>query len=357
MFHFKLKLALYQAYKKIETKEHHLDYLFLELTQRCNLSCLHCGSDCKASVGKAELTTQSWLKIIDFVYDNFGKSVAFVITGGEPLMHQDLDKLGQYITSKGMRWGMVTNGILLTQERFDSLRAAGLYSMTISIDGLEDSHNFLRNSPRAFERVEKALRILGKSDLKFRDAVTCVSPKNLYELDAVANKLLTFGLNSWRLFRIFPSGRAKNNAELTLSFEQTQEMLHWIAKNKKKLDSRALNTNLSCEGYLPFSQDIKVRDQAFFCRAGINIASILSNGNITGCTNNHESFHVGNILKDNFRFVWEHRFEIFRKREWLQSTICKQCDEFKNCRGASVHLWELPADKPKFCYAKNLERN
>ncbi len=352
----KIQANIYQYYKELEISEHRLQYLFLELTQRCNLNCLHCGSDCKSTVNKAELTTESWFRIIDYMHQNYGTSLSFVITGGEPLLHKDLDKIGAYIKQKNMRWGTVTNGMLLDITRMKALEDAGIYSLTLSVDGLEHAHNFLRNSSSAFRKVLIALDALGKSQIKFKDAVTCVYPKNLNELSQIANLLLSKGINSWRLFRIFPSGRAQNNAEIQLSFSQTQELLTWIAQNKKTFKTKGLDLNLSCEGYLPFEEDMKLRNQPFFCRAGISIASILSDGTITGCTNNHNSFYEGNILNDNFGQLWDKGFHKFRQREWIKKTICANCEYSKYCQGGSIHLWELPSEKPKFCYVNDLSQ-
>jgi radical SAM protein with 4Fe4S-binding SPASM domain len=212
----------------------------------------------------------------------------------------------------------------------------------------------LRNSPNAYKHVNRALTLLGKSILKYKDAVTCVYPANLVELDTIAQILHEKGINSWRLFRIFPSGRAKENENIKLSFAQTQQLIDWIAQNKKKWKKKGLDINLSCEGFLPFDEDVNVRNHAFFCRAGINIASILSNGDITGCSNNHSTFKEGNILTDNFVQLWEHGFQKFRKKEWLKETICVDCEYFNKCQGASIHLWELPHKSPKFCYTKDL---
>jgi len=333
-----IKQKLHAYYKSLEINDHKLSYLFLEITRKCNLNCLHCGSDCKADINFPELTTDSWFKIIDYIEETYSKSVAFILTGGEPLIHPDIFKIGNYIKTKGMRWGMVTNGIILNEIRLAELINAGIYSITLSLDGLEESHN-------------------GNANIHFKDVVTCVSPKNLNELAKIADYLIENKIKNWRLFRIFPSGRAKNNKDLNLSFEQTQEMLQFIIKNKKAYRKKGLNVELSCEGWVPMQTDLKVRDHPFFCRAGINIASVLSDGTITGCTNNDESFHVGNILKDNFSNLWENHFDIFRKREWLTDTNCKSCKHIKQCNGSSIHLWEMGDKKPKFCYAIDLDSN
>lgn len=346
-----LSRKLHQIYKAREIKKHHLQYLFLEITKKCNLNCLHCGSDCKQDNTAAELTTESWLKIIDHIKKQFSSSVAIIITGGEPLMHKDVFEIGRHIQQNSMRWGMVTNGMLLNNNNLQKLVHAGISSITLSLDGLEDSHDWLRNRAGAYKKTISALDLIVASNIEFKDVVTCVSPRNLNQLDDVASLLVEKGIKEWRLFRIFPSGRAFNNAELELSFDETQKMLQWIEVNKPKLHKQGLNVNLSCEGWVPFEQDKKLRDYSFFCRSGINIASILSDGTITGCSNNSSGFHVGNILTDNLGYLWENKFDIFRKKEWLNETICANCQHLKECRGSSIHLWEMGDTKPKFCYA------
>lgn len=326
----------------------------MEITKKCNMSCLHCGTDCKTVADSPELTTESWLKIIDYFAANYSEQLVFVITGGEPLVHPDLATIGSHIKSKNRRWGMVTNGMLLTQLKFEELENAGLYSMTISLDGLENSHNILRNNQNSFQKTLKALEIIGKSSLKFKDAVTCVYFQNLNQLDEIAELLLKYKMNSWRLFRVFLSGRALINPITQLSFEQTQQMLDWISKNRKKYSAKGLNINYSCEGWMPLDEDRQIRETPFFCRAGVNIASILADGNITGCSNNNKDFYRGNIINDNFSTIWNTEFGDFRERKWLELTICNSCEHVKKCNGSSVHLWKLKSDKPGFCYMKNL---
>lgn len=348
----KLQSKAHNYYKKLEIKDHSLLYLFLEITRKCNLNCLHCGSDCTSDFTSAELTTDSWLKIIDYICDKYSEELTFVITGGEPLVHPDLIKIVSRIQERKRRWGMVTNGLVLTENKFKDLRDAGLYSITVSLDGLEAAHNKLRNNPNSFKTVLNALEFIGKSDLKFKDVVTCVYPDNLNELDQIAEILIDKGITSWRLFRIFPSGRAQNNPVTQLTFEQTWQKINWIKENRKKYKKQGLELSMSCEGYIPFGIDKEVRDEPFFCRAGINIASILCDGNITGCSNNDKGFYVGNVLQDDFSYVWEYRFDTFRKKEWLCNTVCNTCEELKSCMGSSLHLWEEGSDRPKFCYIK-----
>lgn len=349
------KKLLERSYKSLEIKNHELLYVFLEITRKCNLNCLHCGSDCKNEVLKEELSFDGWKTVIDTIAENFSPQLSFVITGGEPLLSKDLVRIGGYIASKNRRWGMVTNGMILTKKVLDELICAGLSSLTLSVDGLSDHHNWLRNSPKAFDCLQVAMDAIGKSKLKHKDAVTCVNPRNLGELDSIGELLIEKGFNSWRLFRIFPSGRAFQNSDLLLSFDDTMKMINWIKENRRRYNERGLLLNFACEGYLPIEESLVVRGEPFLCRAGVNIAGILADGTVTGCTNNAPFFYEGNIKSDEFVSLWENGFQKFRNREWAKTGVCGSCSEFKSCSGSSIHLWQNPEDGIAFCYLKEMK--
>ncbi len=342
----------YKNYTEIETNEHHLKYLFLEITRQCNLNCRHCGSDCSKESTMAELSTEQWIGIINEMMNLYRPY--FVITGGEPLVRSDFKVISEHLKKRGAQWGMVTNGMALTKERLDSLIEDGLDSVTLSLDGNEKSHRYLRRHSESWNRVLEAVNIIGKSSLKVKDVVTCVTPSNLSTLDLTAQILIENGITSWRLFRIFPKGAAVNHPELILSFEESNQMVQWIAANRKRYASSGLKVSFSCEGYLPFDLDRSVRDEPFFCRAGINIASVLADGSITGCNNNCEDFYQGNITSDRFSSVWENRFSEYRDHSWKKTGKCSNCKEWKRCKGGSMHLRDKKRAGPDFCYIKDI---
>jgi radical SAM protein with 4Fe4S-binding SPASM domain len=230
------------------------------------------------------------------------------------------------------------------------LHGHGLYSITVSLDGTGKNHNWLRCRPDSFERAHNALRLLSHLPECVKDVVTCVNPRNIDELDAIARILIDTGVISWRLFRIFPAGRARNNDELLLSVSQTRKMLDWIGDRRRTYRHDGLDLSYSCEGWLPFSVDPQLRSRPFFCRAGINIASILHDGTITGCSNNSTRFYEGNIIEDSFAYVWRNRFGQFRNRDWVKATACGECRHVRDCRGSSIHLWREDSQRPEFCY-------
>ena len=74
-------------------------------------------------------------------------------------MRADLAEVGKALKQRGYPWGMVTNGLALTEKRFKELMASGLRSMAISFDGMQDNHNWLRQHPLAFEGATRAIKL------------------------------------------------------------------------------------------------------------------------------------------------------------------------------------------------------
>ncbi len=346
---------VHPAYRALETKARVLRYLFIEITQRCNLSCLHCGSDCGRDAQRDELTTAEWLRFFDYLPTKFDpETLALVVTGGEPFCAPNFDELLAGLNRNRLAWGMVSNGWALTQANVDRVRAAGLMSMTVSLDGLSPSHDWLRGREGSFDRALDGIRRMIASGVPLFDVVTCVNPRNLHELDSVLGVLREAGVTAWRLFCIFPKGRAKENAELRMSDEQLRELFAWMARKRRELEGTGFRLNFSCEGYLPPAVDEAVRDEPYFCRAGVNIASVLCDGAIGACPNITRSLVQGNIRTDDFFDVWENRFQRYVEREWMKTEACASCDQWKRCQGNSLHLWDDEAKRTVLCHHRVL---
>ncbi|GAB4289661.1 MAG: TIGR04133 family radical SAM/SPASM protein [Marinilabiliales bacterium] len=348
----KIGLNIFSKYVKLQARLHELNYFFWECTLRCNIKCRHCGSDCRQDTSITDMPADDFLNITEKVAKHYNPNkIMIVITGGEPLVRKDLEYVGSELYKQGYPWGFVTNGIALSEERFKTLMQSGLRSITISLDGLEESHNWLRGHPNSFNKAVNAIKLVVKEPDLVYDVVTCVTQKNINELEQVKELLMSLGVKKWRIFTIDPIGRAKNDPELNLSPSQFKNVLDFIAKTRKE---KKIKIDYGCEGFVG-SYETKVRDGFFFCRAGINIASILCDGSIGACPNNSPEIIQGNIYQDDFMDVWNNRFEIMRNFDWKKTGQCKDCDMFKWCRGNGLHLHDFENHDVLRCHYKMLK--
>jgi radical SAM protein with 4Fe4S-binding SPASM domain len=162
--------------------------------------------------------------------------------------------------------------------------------------------------------------------------------------------LLKKGVKAWRLFTITPIGRAKDFDELFLSDNQVRRLMDFISEKRKE---KRMDVKFSCEGYVG-DYEFKVRDNFFFCRAGINIGSVLIDGSVSACPNIDRSFAQGNIYKDNFWDIWQNRFKPFRDRSWTQTGECADCSKYSECGGNGMHYWHGDKENVLQCHYKQI---
>ncbi len=335
----RLKLRLALEIERLRRKNlqqiHPLQQLFWESTLRCNVHCLHCGSDCIASVSQPDMPAEDFLHVLDTEVTPHVRpqDVLIIISGGEPTMRHDLPEIGKALMQRGYPWGMVTNGLALTEDLFQRLLQSGLRSLTISLDGLEAEHVWLRRHPLAFEGATRVIRLAAKSDIRW-DVVTCVNQRNIDHLGEVRDLLWQLGCRNWRLFGIDPMGRATTTPELLLSDPQFRRLLDFIRTERQA----GRHVSYSCEGFLG-DYEGQVRDHLYQCAAGISVASVLIDGNISACTSIRGKYYQGNIYKDKFWDVWENGFQAYRNRQWMREIEpCKSCKFFRYCEGNGMHL-------------------
>lgn len=294
-----------------------------------------------------------FLKVLDSLKPHVDShKVSIIITGGEPLMRADLETVGREIYNREYPWGIVTNGLALTPDRFHRLLTAGLHSITVSLDGLEDDHNWMRGNPNSYHKAIAAIKMIAATPGIKYDVVTCVNTRSLAKLNELKQELIAAGVKNWRLFTIFPSGRAKNYPEFELNATQFQTLMEFIETTRKE---GLIHASYCCEGFLG-GYEMEVRDHFFTCNAGISVGSVLIDGSIGACPSIRANYSQGNIYKDDFLDVWENRYEPFRNRKWMKTGICEDCSMFRYCEGNGFHLREEDGSI-KHCHYHNLTQS
>lgn len=127
---------------------------WINLTDNCNMGCIMCNQWQNEKTG--EMTTKEWIDVISQLHSAGIKSIVF--GGGEPLLFKELDKVVAHGHSLGIRMGITTSGYTLTERRLHELLDAGVTYFSISIDGVGESYEKIRN--RKWENVLRAAKLL-----------------------------------------------------------------------------------------------------------------------------------------------------------------------------------------------------
>ncbi len=313
-----------------------LRHLFLELTLRCNEKCLHCGSSC-GDVQMDELNVNQYAKFLAEVKGDFGTA------------NKDFFDIMAVAHELGFHWGMTSNATLIDYPVAKDLKRVGMGTISVSIDGLEETHDVFRRTPggwkRALNGVESLIRTEG---FKHIQITTVVTHQNISQLNELYKIFDDMDIDSWRIINIEPIGRAKQHPELILTDDDYRYMFEYI-RNKRIAGEPV---TYGCSHYLGMEYEREVRDWYYICTAGTYIASIMANGDITACLDieRRPEFVQGNILTDRFKDVWENRFEIFRKNLSDENEKCRNCAEKCRCHGDSYHSWDFDKHEPQLCF-------
>jgi len=201
-----------------------------EVTQACDLACVHCRASAQPDRNPKELTTEQGYRLLDEIR-RFGEPL-MVFTGGDPLKRPDLKDLIRYSVSIGLRTNVTPSATpLLTAEAIESFKAAGISRMAISLDGPDaQSHDDFRGIPGTFDRAMFALRHARDIglDTQLQTTVTRRNMSRLYEMAEIAKEVRT---KMWSLCFLIVTGRAAEGDDLAAAeYEQVFEFMYELSK-------------------------------------------------------------------------------------------------------------------------------
>ena len=253
--------------------------LFLEVTSRCNARCEHCGSSCGDFIPKDEISADELKKaLLDISKHYNANDILLNVTGGEPLVRKDLFEIMDYANKLGFRWGMTSNGMLINDEILKKMNDTNMETISISLDGLKETHESFRKVPGSFDKIIENIKKLQKvPSIKIVQVTTVANKKNLNELEDLYNLMKELNIISWRVINVDPIGRAKGNKDILLDKEEYKWLFNFI---KEKREENIMNVEYGCSHYLDIHMEKEIRDTYFFCITGLYVASILSNGDI-----------------------------------------------------------------------------
>ena len=149
----KQKMEELYEYRKYLYEHPKLYHLFLEVTSRCNARCEHCGSSCGYEKPKNEISKEKLMETLKEISEHYDASeILLNVTGGEPFLRKDLFEIMDYAVSLGYRWGITSNGILIDEELVKKIVKSKMSTISISIDGLKETHEAFRKVPGVLYR-------------------------------------------------------------------------------------------------------------------------------------------------------------------------------------------------------------
>ncbi len=310
-----------------------------ELTRNCNLHCIHCRAKATLGPHQGELTTEECKKIIDDIASFATPTV--ILTGGEPLMREDLFEIIRYGNEKGLRLVIAINGTLLDRDKALRLKELGIKRVSMSVDGKDSrSHDSFRGVQGSFDAVVKAAKILREIGLPFQINTT-VTRLNVGDLGAIYEFVKAAGAVAWHVFLLVPVGRGEGLRGEELNAKMYEDVLEWLYAIEKKNE---LEMKVTCAPhYYRIVKEKGDTPKSAGCLAGKSFMFISNKGIAQPC--GYLEMDSGDVRKEGVKKVWEGS-SVFAKLRDLRSYQgkCGVCKFLAVCGGCRARAYEIRGD-------------
>ncbi|MCK5309951.1 MAG: radical SAM protein [Thermoplasmata archaeon] len=306
--------------------------LYINITKECNLRCTYCYLDAGISL-KDELSVEE-IKRVFAEFKAMGQDIeqTIIISGGEPLIREDLWDIVEYAKSLGFILVIATNGILIDKETAVKLKKY-FGGVQISLDGDEEMHDKYRGKG-SFDGALEGIMNLVAAGLtpSISAAITKENFKSVQKIWEVCKK---YNLKHVKTNPIIPLGRAGDKEELMLSKDEYVELWRESKENLKKMN---LGVTLDNERSL-FSGGTTMKGTGYSCGGGLDSLSVESNGDVFPCQASHlPEFKCGSIRESSLEDIWR---KSAVTNDWKSRTIneiagCKDCEWKMYCGGGCL---------------------
>jgi heme b synthase len=323
-----------------------------EVTRRCNLNCVHCRASAERGPYPGELEGPKSLEIIDQIA-GLGKSVV-ILTGGEPLLREDIFDLARYGTERGLRMVMATNGTLLTPVIAERIRSSGIQRVSISLDGANaEEHDKFRQVQGAYQASLKGIEILKEAGIEFQ-VNTTITKHNYRRCREILDSVMHLGAVAHHLFLLVPTGRAREMADQEIDALEYEKLLLWFNQMQKKVPIH-LKATCAPHFYRILRQEAhkrgeKVDFQTYGldavtrgCLGGISFCFISYEGMVQPC--GYLELKCGNLKEESFETIWANSQVFDRLRDFsAYKGKCGRCEYVKFCGGCRARAFEATGD-------------
>lgn len=304
------------------------------LTLRCPLKCSHCYADAGGDEAQGVLSTEEALAVIDRIRAA-GKPVV-VLSGGEPLMRDDLCEIARYGTGRGLRMVMGTSGYLLDRAMAGRLKDAGIRAAAISLDSVDPAvHDALRGVSGAWEKAFGAIRNCREAGIGVQVNMTVMRP-SADDVEAVVEFGKKSGVRDYQVFFPVPTGRARDTGLVDSGLYERV-----IRDVLVKYQDGDVNIRPTCAPqFRRIADTLGIRNPAWGrgCIAGISYCRIYANGDVTPCP--YLPVSAGNVRERPFGEIWNDSpvFRALRNPDLLTGK-CGRCGYREICGGCRARAY------------------
>ena len=274
------------------------------ITLRCPLKCAHCYVNAGEREADGVLSTEEAFGVIDQICQ-IGKPVV-VLSGGEPLMREDIFDIARYGIKKGLRMVMGTSGVLIDPASAILIREAGIKAVAISLDSKNPSvHDSFRGMHGGWDMAVQAIRNCRNEGISVQVNMSVVRP-DINEVNAVIDLGTSLGVRDYQVFFPVPTGRAQE-----MEHGKPNEYETLIRQILKKYYNSSIKIRPTCAPqFRRIAEDLGIKNPSWGrgCIAGISYCRIYANGDVTPCP--YLPFSAGNVRNTPFSDIWNNS-EIF----------------------------------------------
>jgi heme b synthase len=323
-----------------------------EVTRSCNLNCIHCRAAAERGPYPGELSTEESLRLIDGIA-SFSKPVV-ILTGGEPLLREDIYDIARYGTGRGLRMVIAPNGTLVDEEKARRLKACGIQRASISLDGAErESHDRFRRVEGAFEGALRGIESFKQVGLEFQ-VNTTVTQRNYSELPAILGLAVRLGAVAHHIFLLVPTGRGKELGAEAIPAEEYEKILHWFYDQRERVPLqlkatcaphyyRILRQRAQQEGKKVTPQSHGLNAMTRGCLGGIGFCFISYRGDVQPC--GYLEVFSGSVKEQSLQEIWETSAVFERLRNFSSyKGRCGRCEYVRVCGGCRARAFEANGD-------------
>jgi len=307
-----------------------------ELTLRCNMRCLHCGS----AAGKArknELTLEECFRVADELLSLGCRKITFI--GGEIFFYPGWEKVARRMSEGGALVNIITNAYRLGDAEIAQIKDANLSNVGISLDGMEKNHDLIRGIKGAYQRVLRAFARLNQEGIPLA-VVTSLLDFNVADLDQMHDLLAAHRVAIWQIQIVNSMGNIAGRQEYLLHPARIGEITNFIREKRR---AGALRVYAGDDiGYFD-ENEVYLRSRPGTisvwngCQAGLRVVGIDSAGNVKGCESIYsEKFIEGNLREETLTEIWTKEGNFAYNRNFEVSMLtgaCAGCDKGSVCRG------------------------